>query len=99
MLKRERKPTQPGKMLQEMYLKPREVSITDFANAIGCSRKHISNIIHSRARIEANLATRIAAVLDTTPQLWLNLQNTVDVYEAMQENKGWKPARTFFAEA
>jgi antitoxin HigA-1 len=99
MLITSRKPTEPGKILKAHYLAPRKITITAFASAIDCSRKHISNIINGSARIEADLATRIASVLGTTPEFWLNLQNAVDVYQARKNNRNWKPAKTFFAEA
>lgn len=95
MIKRNRKPNAPGTLLQELFLKPRGISITDFAEAAGVSRKHISNVIHGRARIEAELATRFAMVLDTSADVWLNAQKAVDLWDANQELKNWKPSRYF----
>ncbi len=95
MLQRERKPTSPGEILKEHYLKDRRITITEFAEVIGCSRKHLSSIINGAARIEAGIASRIAVVLGTTPQFWLNLQNAVDIYEAKQTIKNWKPVKLF----
>lgn len=85
----------PGEILQMHYLKQRNIPIKDFAEAVGCSRKHISNIIHGRARIEADLATKFAIVLETTPDFWLKLQNNIDIYNANIKNIGWIPARVF----
>jgi addiction module HigA family antidote len=97
MLKRNRKPTIPGEILNKLYLKERGITIKAFAEAVGCTPKHISNVIHGKARIEAELATRIAAVLGTTVQLWLNLQNSTDIWDAGYKMKGWKPSKTFYA--
>jgi plasmid maintenance system antidote protein VapI len=48
-------------------------------------------IVNGRARITAAMATRIAAALgNTTPEHWLNLQNAVDLYDA-QERRGAFP--------
>ena len=77
-----RRPTAPGMILAELYLAPRRVSIAKFAEACGLTRKHMSAIINGRAAITADTATRIAAVLGTTAQYWLNLQNAVDLYDA-----------------
>ena len=79
---RTRRPTAPGEILIELYLAPREVSIAKFADAAGVTRKHMSAIINGRAAITADGATRIARVLGTTAQFWLNLQNAVDLYDA-----------------
>jgi antitoxin HigA-1 len=95
MLKRNRKPSLPGEILKELFLKDRGITIKAFAQAVGVTPKHMSNVIHGKARIEAELATRIAAVLGTTEQIWLNLQNSTDLWEARQKMKGWKPKITF----
>ncbi len=97
MLERKRKPTPPGEILSELYLKERRITVKAFAEALGCTAKHVSNIIHGKARIEAELATRIATVLNTSVQLWLNLQNDTDIWNARVKMKGWKPTRTFHA--
>src|SRR5215204_4837507 len=90
-----RRPTPPGAILAEFYLEPKGVTVKDFAAAAGVSRKHMSDIVHSRAAVTADTASRIAEALGTTAQYWLNLQNAVDLYDAskrMQKAKR-KPHR------
>ncbi len=41
--------------------------------------------MNGRASITADMATRLAAALETTPQFWLNLQNAVDLHDAAEE--------------
>ena len=81
---RTRRPTPPGGILSELYLAPRNVSIAKFAEAVGVTRKHMSAIVNGHAAITAEMATRMAAVLGTTAQYWLNLQNAVDLYDAQE---------------
>lgn len=81
-MKRERRPTTPGEILAELFLHPRKVSIAKFAEAAGVTRKHMSAIVNGRAAITAETATRIATVLGTSAEVWLNLQNAVDLYDA-----------------
>ena len=81
--------------MRDLYLRDNKISLTAFAESIGCTRKHMSNIVHGKARIEAELATRIGTVLGTGAQLWLNLQNAVDLWDAKQKMKHWKPGRLF----
>jgi len=90
------KPSMPGEILSELFLKDRGVTIKAFADAVGYTPKHISNVIHGKARIEADLATKIAAVLGTTVEIWLRLQNTMDMWNARQKMKGWKPKTVFY---
>jgi len=98
MAKQKRRPTEPGEILKEFYLEPRNITITAFAEAVGRSRKHISQIVNGNARIEAELAARIGEVLGTSAELWLNLQNKVDLYNAEQNLKSWKPKKRYPAE-
>jgi antitoxin HigA-1 len=81
---RTRRPSMPGEILAELYLAPHEISIAKFAGACGVTRKHMSGIVNGRAAITAEMATRMAAVLGTTAQYWLNLQNAVDLYDAQE---------------
>lgn len=99
MIQRQRKPLTPGHMLKELFLKPRKVSIVAFAEAVGCSRKHISSIIHGKARIDATLAARMAVVLGTTSRVWLNAQAATDAWQAEKAMKSWKPKHLFLSEA
>ncbi|HEY5208003.1 MAG TPA: HigA family addiction module antitoxin [Stellaceae bacterium] len=81
-MKRERRPTTPGEILAELFLRPHKVSIAKFAEAAGVTRKHMSAIVNGRAAIAAESATRIATVLGTGAQVWLNLQNAIDLHDA-----------------
>ncbi len=95
MFKLKRRPTPPGEMLREMYLKPRRVSVVRFAAAVGCSRKHMSDIVNGRVRLEPEMAARIARVLGTSVRLWVNLQANVDAYDAERATRKWKPSATW----
>lgn len=91
-VERTRRPTPPGMLLQELYLRPRGITIGRFAEATELSRKHISNIIHGRAALSAETAVKFGRALGTTSKLWINLQHAVDVFDAEQKLKKWRPA-------
>lgn len=97
MLQPQRRPTAPGEILREHYLKPRGLSVAELARAVDHSYKHMSQVVNGRAAIEARLACKLAAVLGTTPEFWLNLQKAVNLWEARQELAGWQPAATYHA--
>jgi addiction module HigA family antidote len=82
IITRRRRPSAPGEILAELYLTPRQITITGFAAAAGLSRKHVSNIIHGHARIIAETAVRIGRALGTSSGMWLGLQNDVDLWDA-----------------
>ncbi len=75
-------PVHPGEILKEMYLDPLNISITDFANNVGLSRKTISLLVNSHSGISPDLAIRLGKALNTSPQLWLNMQLNYDLWHA-----------------
>ncbi len=73
-------PAHPGEILRELYLKPMRVTITQAADALGVSRKHISAIVNGRVPVTPDMAMRLAAVFATEAQLWINLQAQHDLW-------------------
>jgi len=96
-LRRNRRPTHPGMILRAHYMEPRGISVTDLADALDISRKHASQIINGHTRIEPMTAVRLSRVLGTTPRFWLNLQASVDEWDANVELADWQPRTTFAA--
>jgi addiction module HigA family antidote len=82
-----RQPTNPGTILREMYLEERSLGVSQFAQMAGLHRKTLSSILNGHSAITADSAIAIADVLDTTPELWLNLQNKIDLYQARQRRQ------------
>ena len=70
----EREPTTPGEILSEEFLKPLGITQRRLAEHIGCEVKVINRIVNGRSSIGAELAMRLAAALDTSPEFWLNAQ-------------------------
>lgn len=99
MLKPQRRPTSPGVILREHYLVPRDLSVAALARAVEHSYKHMSQVVNGRAAIEARLACKLADVLGTTPEFWLNLQKAVDLWEARQALADWQPTAIYPAPA
>lgn len=81
----DRKPTPPGEMLLEEFLKPLQVSQQTLADALHVPFQRINEIIHGRRRVTPSTALRLSKYLGTTPGYWMNLQLRCDLYEAEQE--------------
>lgn len=93
MSKMKRRPTHPGKIIKEDYLKPLSMSITEMAGTLGISRKTLSKIINERGAITPDMALRLARAFDTTPELWLNLQNNHDLWQAEHRSAEWQTVK------
>ena len=92
-MKRTRKPHLPGEILKELYLDPLSLSITAFAEQINVSRKTVSALVNGRSAVTVDMAMRLSIALNTTPELWLGLQQAVDLWEARQERSRWANVR------
>jgi addiction module HigA family antidote len=80
-----RKPTSPGEILNEEFLKPLGISQTKLAEHIDCDYKVINRIINERASVTPEMAIKLAAAFDTTPDFWLNAQMALDLWELRVE--------------
>lgn len=78
-------PSHPGEILLGMYLKPMKVTITEAADALGVSRKHVSAILNGRVPVTPDMAIRLAAVFGTEAALWVNLQAQHDLWMVSQK--------------
>ena len=78
-------PAHPGEILRAMYLEPMKVSITEAAEALGVSRKHLSAIVNARASVTPDMAMRLAAVFGTEAAFWVNLQAQHDLWTVSQK--------------
>jgi addiction module HigA family antidote len=72
-------PMHPGEVLREEFLIPLEMAPGALARVCGIPRTRIERLANETTNITADTALRLAKALNTTPQLWLNLQNSYDV--------------------
>jgi addiction module HigA family antidote len=87
MLKRGMKPAHPGTLLKNLYLEPLGISQANCAQNLGVARKTLSMLLNERQGISAEMALRLAKAFDTTPHLWMNLQQNYDLWHAEQKLK------------
>jgi addiction module HigA family antidote len=76
----ERAPTHPGEMLNEEFIKPLGITQSAFAQQLGISFPRLNDLIHGRRGVSTDTALRLAKVLGTSPELWLNLQQAWDLW-------------------
>jgi len=84
--RRTRKPTHPGELIREDLLPETGISQTDLARLMGVSRRTISEVIHERRRLTPDIAFRLAKVFNSTSEMWLNMQQAVDLWEANKKH-------------
>lgn len=84
---RKRRPTHPGELLRSEILPATGLTRSELARRLGISRSSLNEVINERRAITPDVAHRLARVFNTSPELWLNLQQAVDVWETYVANR------------
>jgi addiction module HigA family antidote len=79
-----RKPTHPGAILREDVLPELGITQAVFANHLGVSRLTVSDLLHEKRGVSAEMAVRISKVIGGTPESWLHMQEALDLWEVEQ---------------
>ena len=87
-----RPPVHPGEILGD-ELEELGLSASRLARILGVPTNRITQILNGRRGISAETALRLARWLGTSPQFWMNLQNSYELRLAEQE-KGQEIQRT-----
>ncbi len=80
-------PFHPGEILLEEFLRPSEVTQLAFAEKLGWTRARLNELIKGKRGITADAALDLAKALGTSAKLWMNLQATYDLDQAIKRRK------------
>ncbi len=86
-------PPHPGEILQELCLKPLNLTVTEAARALDVSRKTLSSILNGRAGISPVMAVRLSIAFNTSAESWLNQQLQYDLWRAERTRKRLRVAK------
>ncbi len=85
-----RKPTHPGEILRLDVLPALEMTQTDFAERLGVSRLSVSELLHGKRALSADMAMRVARLTSTTPESWLRMQEALDLWALGKDSKRYR---------
>ena len=77
-------PPHPGGVLRRQWIEPLGISITQAAKRLGVSRKALSELVNEHTGISPEMAVRLSIALDTSSDLWMNMQSSYDLWHAEQ---------------
>jgi addiction module HigA family antidote len=79
-----RRPVHPGAILREDVLPHLGMTQKEFADRLGVSRLTVSEVIHEKRPVTPDMAMRLGRLLGNGPEIWLRMQQTLDLWELAQ---------------
>ncbi len=83
-MKQPKNPFHPGEILLEEFLEPMGLTQSALAEKLGWTKAKLNELIKGKRGITADTALDLSAALGTSPKLWMNLQSTWDLNQAMK---------------
>lgn len=80
-------PPHPGKVVKRALIDETHMTVTQAAKILGVGRVALSKLINGHAGISPEMALRLSIVLNTSSQMWMNMQSTYDLWLAEKKRK------------
>lgn len=80
-LKRGLPPIHPGVLVKEDCIEYLGLTITEAAKLLGVTRKALSELVNCKSGISPMMAKRLAKAFGSTPEMWLRLQISYDLWQ------------------
>ncbi len=82
-LPKNRRPAHPGEIFLDEFLNPLGITQREAALRLHISYPRMNEIVNGKRAVTPDTALRLARFTDTEPEFWLNLQQAVDLWDAM----------------
>lgn len=76
-----RKPSTVGDIILYEYLEPSGLKINDLAEMLNVHRNSASALVNNNRKLSTDMAFRLAKAFNTTAKFWLNIQQSIDLWE------------------
>jgi addiction module HigA family antidote len=78
----QRRPVHPGEILREDFMPDYDLTVSSLASALGVSRQSVNELLRERRAVSPEMALRLSTLFGNTAEFWLNLQRSIDLYDA-----------------
>lgn len=86
-LPRSRRPIHPGAVFFEDFLLPLGITQKEAAERLRISYPRMNEIVNGKRSVTPETALRLGKFTNTEPEFWLNLQQAVDLWDAIHSEQ------------
>jgi len=81
---RQHNPPHPGEFIREVYLEPYKetLSRSEVARHLKVSRSTFNRLVNEQSDLTSEMALRLSSVLGGSPESWLGMQLSYDLWQA-----------------
>lgn len=80
-------PPHPGLLVKRMLISGAGLSVTSAAKALNIGRVTLSKLLNQRSGISSEMAVRLSIALNTSSEMWTNMQSMYDLWNAEKKRK------------
>jgi addiction module HigA family antidote len=77
-------PPHPGEFIRATYIEPFDISIRSLAENLGVAPSTLTRIVSMRSGVSPEMALRLSKALGRSPESWLAMQRSFDLWHARQ---------------
>ena len=77
-------PPHPGEFIWATYLEPFDISVRSLAKSLGVAPATLRRLIRRQRVISPEMALRLSKAVGRSPESWLAMQHTYDLWQAKQ---------------
>lgn len=81
-------PLHPGEIVKDALFNETGLTVTSAAEKLGIERTTLSRLLNGHAGISPEMAKRLAMLLGTSAEMWMNVQRDYDLFQL----RNWRPA-------
>ena len=80
----QQKPMHPGAFIRRVYLEPFDIGSNQLARQLKVSAGLVSRLINEKTDISPLMALKLSKVIGRSPESWLQMQDSYDLWLARQ---------------
>ena len=75
-------PPHPGGIVRRQCLEPLGLSVSRASKGLGVTEQELSDLVNERTGISVEMAVRLSKAFGSSPETWLGMQMTFDLWQA-----------------